>query len=37
MICYAEIHVMSSVYGVSLERRMFDKILFEVDCNDMPR
>jgi hypothetical protein len=41
LIYYAEIHsgdpqIISSAYGVSLVGRTFDKILYEIDSNDMP-
>jgi hypothetical protein len=30
------IPIISSAYGVGLEKKMFDKVLYEIDSNDMP-
>jgi hypothetical protein len=42
LICYVETHtdddpIISSMYVLNIERRILDKILYEVDSSDIPR
>jgi hypothetical protein len=42
MVCYVETHteeppIISSIYGLNLERRILNKIVYEVDSRDIPQ